>query len=190
MTDGAEPNGPPVGHARGASAAHAESAARADLEEPPAPGRAATDVLSPLAAARGSGAALGVGAREAQHPVGHRLQAGGRYRSAARVAASVGALVELGQCPLRPGQAFLQRASDADLRQAADRLDRPVADALAEPLRAAELRALGERGKAIARAIAPLLERSADGSEVLLIDGRGHMRVSTPSTVSLTPGRR
>jgi len=34
-----------------------------DLEEPPAPGRAATDVLSPLAAARGSGAALGVGVR-------------------------------------------------------------------------------------------------------------------------------
>jgi hypothetical protein len=57
----------------------------------------------------------------------------GADRLAAGVAASVATLIELRQGALRLCQPRLQRFSDADFRQPADRLDRPVADALAEP---------------------------------------------------------
>src|SRR4051794_34937561 len=83
----------------------------------------------------------GAGAVHAQHDVGHRRQALRGDRLPARVAEPVRALVELGQRPLGALELGLERRADADLREAADGLDRPVADALAETLRRAALRA-------------------------------------------------
>src|SRR5690349_9383241 len=93
-----------------------------------------TDAAGSATAGR---ARLSARAGQAEHAVGHRLQAGGRYGVAAGVAHAVGPLVELRQRTLGARQPGLQRAPDADVGQPADRLDRAVADALAEPLRAA-----------------------------------------------------
>ena len=128
----------------------------------------------PSAAPRRTSAALGARARQAHHAIRHRVQPGGRYRLAAGIAAAVGTIVELGQCPLGSGQRLLQRAADPDLRQPADRLDRAVADALAEPLRGAELRTLCERRHTLPCAVAAHLEHTPDGRKVNVVGGGRH----------------
>ena len=55
---------------------------------------------------------------------------------------------------------------DADLGQAADRLDGAVADPLAEALGGPALGALGEAGDLLARVVAALFEVAADGGVV------------------------
>ena len=90
-------------------------------------------------------------------------------RIAARVACSIGSIVDLGQCPFRAGKPALERLADPDLGQATHGLDRTVADSLAEPLRGAELGALREGRDACPGAIATRLEVSADRLEVPII---------------------
>ena len=108
-------------------------------------------------------------AGHAQHAVGHRPQPGRRDRLAAAVADAVAPLVELGQRSLGARQPGLERAADADVGQAADRLGRAVADALAEPLRLAELGPFRERRDPLERALAARHELAADRGEVEVV---------------------
>jgi hypothetical protein len=119
----------------------------------------------------------GGGALEAEHAVGQCPQAGGGDRLAAGVAESVGACVELGQCPFGPGEAVLERVADADLSKPADRLDRAVTDPLAEALRRAELWWSGECGDALARPVATVDEKATDRLEVRILHTRRPTRL-------------
>src|SRR3954452_7098226 len=74
----------------------------------------------PSAATADGLARLSARAFDAQHDVGHRRQALGRDRLPTRVAAPVGALVELDQGTLGALELGLERGADADLGQAAD----------------------------------------------------------------------
>ena len=125
------------------------------------------------------GPRCGRGARHAKRSVGHRPQARCGNLPATRVTEAVRSLVELRERSLDVSERRLERLTNADLRQPADRLDGPVTDPLAEALGAPELGSRRETVHTLPRGLASLLQLPACRVEVALI--RCHVPSSYPS---------
>src|SRR4051812_15655495 len=131
------------------------------------------------------------GAGDAEDTFGHGGESCWGDRLAARVAAPVGALVELGERTVYACERALRGAADPDIGEAFDRLGRPVADALAESLGGAELGDGGQRGEAPGQGFAAVTQHGADGVLVGCVFG-GH-RAGVPGVGAgrrWGPGRR
>jgi hypothetical protein len=109
------------------------------------------------------------GAGDAEDTVGHGAESCWGDRLVARVAAPVGALVELVQRTVYACERVLRGAANPDIGEPFNRLGRPVADALAEPLGGAELRRGGQRGQAPGQSFAAVTQHGTDGVLVVCI---------------------